>query len=63
MTPRAALDIAVVAGEPRPKWCPDCKAETAAAVDLHALLPGGLVYLTTVAVCEICDDPGEAARA
>lgn len=57
MTSRADLDVAVAVSDPRPKWCGVCKAETAAAVDIHALMPGGLVYLTTVAVCEICDDP------
>lgn len=57
MTSRAVLDIAVAVSAPRPKWCPECKAETAAAVDVHALFPTGLTYVTTIAVCEICDDP------
>jgi hypothetical protein len=58
MTSRAALDFAVAASEPRPQWCGTCKANTAAAVDVHALFPAGLTRVATVAVCEICDDPG-----
>lgn len=63
MTARAGFDVAVTVSEPRANWCPDCKAETAVAVDIYALRPGGVVYVTTVAVCELCDDPEESTRA
>lgn len=51
--------VTTVTSTPRPKWCGDCKANSAAAVDLFALFPDGLTYITTVAACEICDDPAD----
>lgn len=55
----AHVTVTVATSRPRPKWCPDCKAETALAVDVCALFPTGVTYVTTVAVCEICDDPDD----
>lgn len=59
MNSRKARDtsVTVTTSRPRPKWCPNCKAQTALAVDVYALFPAGVMYVTTVAVCEICDDP------
>lgn len=54
--------VTLVTGKPRLKWCEECKAFTAGAVDVHALFPTGLTYVTTIAVCEICDDPEDPAR-
>ncbi|MEU0627765.1 hypothetical protein [Streptomyces sp. NPDC005989] len=60
MTSREAhITVAAATGGPRPKWCPDCKANSALAVDVYALFPAGVTYVTTVAVCEICDDPDD----
>ncbi|UJV42973.1 hypothetical protein [Streptomyces sp. AMCC400023] len=57
--PRADLAVTVATSAPRPRWCPTCKAETAVAVDVHALFPSGLTHLTTLVLCEICDDPDD----
>lgn len=61
MTSREAPHVTVTTATsgPRPKWCPECKANTALAVDVYALFPTGVTYVTTVAVCEICDDPDD----
>lgn len=56
---RAQVRIALATSEPRPRWCPECKAETAIAVDVYALFPTGLTYVTTVSLCELCDDPAD----
>lgn len=63
-TPKGGCTVTTVTSSPRPQWCHDCKANSAAAVDLFALFPDGLTFITTVAVCEICDDPSdqEASR-
>lgn len=53
------LSVTVATSEPRPKWCDDCKANSAIAVDVFALFPTGLTFLGTFAFCEICDDPAD----
>lgn len=53
------LAVTTATSTPRAKWCPDCKAYTAVAFDVFALVPTGLTYLATYALCEICDDPSD----
>ncbi|MDQ0962021.1 hypothetical protein QFZ66_005899 [Streptomyces sp. B4I13] len=53
------VTVTVATSRPRPAWCPDCKANSAFAVDVHALFPTGVTFISTVAVCEICDDPDD----
>ncbi|MER6563320.1 hypothetical protein ABT300_37460 [Streptomyces sp. NPDC001027] len=55
----ARLTVTVATSLPRPTWCPDCKANSALAVDVYALFPTGVTFISTVAVCEICDDPDD----
>ncbi|MEU0058688.1 hypothetical protein [Streptomyces sp. NPDC006334] len=60
MTSREArVTTTVATSDPRPKWCPGCKATTALAIDVFALFTTGMTHVTTVAVCEICDDPDD----
>ncbi|PWI06520.1 hypothetical protein DIZ27_32790 [Streptomyces sp. NWU339] len=60
MSPREIrVTVTTAMSEPRSKWCPGCKAMTALAVDVFGLFPTGVVHITTVAVCELCDDPDD----
>lgn len=59
MSSPAPTIVTTVTSTPRPTWCAVCKAETGSVVDVFALFPDGLTFITTVAVCEICDDPAD----
>lgn len=56
--PDARSAVACALGETRAKWCIVCKAETMVVVDVFAMFPSGITYITTVSACEICDDAG-----
>lgn len=59
MTRRTDLITPTITGVPRSRWCPTCKALTAAAIDVLALFPAGPTRVSTVVFCEVCDDPDD----